>query len=286
MISGSGLLLSSENRFKLSQYYQKRWRKIYPIFYLCWIVLYFLLVIKHHSFFFRGAPWKFVFTLLGMDGYLDCVVQTYYIIGEWFLGALIIIYLIFPLLRKIFHSRARGLFTIILVALCILNNLYPFPYIPGREWIGYDILIFWLGMCMVDLEELVCKTWWPFLFNVIIILILFFVPLPVKFNCDILVGVLSLNLYSLIMIIAQKVIRSDVHAVVHWINKRSYPIYLVHHVVIIWFVEYFGSKITKENELVILAFLIVLIIACASVLYRVNRRIGVTGTIKLNLDNS
>ena len=39
----------------------------------------------------------FVWTLLGLDGYLNSIVPTFTMVGEWFLGAIIIVYLLFPL---------------------------------------------------------------------------------------------------------------------------------------------------------------------------------------------
>lgn len=41
------------------------------------------------------------FSILGIDGYIaNWGVQTFFLVGEWFLGYIIIIYIIFPILRK------------------------------------------------------------------------------------------------------------------------------------------------------------------------------------------
>ena len=42
---------------------------------------------------------NFIFTILGLDGMLAAYIPTFYILGEWFLGTIILMYLLFPLLR-------------------------------------------------------------------------------------------------------------------------------------------------------------------------------------------
>lgn len=271
MISGSGLLLSSENGFKLGQYYKKRWHKIYPMFYLCWVPLYLLLAWKNDGFLFRGHAWKFLFTLLGMDGYFDTTIRNYYIIGEWFLGALIIIYLIFPILRRIFCSKARNLFTIVLFVLCVVNDQVPFWYLLDREWIGYDIFAFWIGMYLVVLEQEVCKRKWILCINAALIFLALFVPLPIEFNCDLQVLLLSMNLYCLIMGISSCFLKRDVPSCIHWVNHRSYPIYLIHHMIILFFMESFASRISDRNEIAVLVFLVGFMLICAAILYRIEK---------------
>lgn len=77
------------------------------------------------------------------DGWLfKSVVEDYYIIGEWFLGALIIIYICFPLLKKIFDGKFRKIFSTVLIILVVVNNFFHIPFIPEREWIVFDIFAF------------------------------------------------------------------------------------------------------------------------------------------------
>lgn len=47
------------------------------------------------------GKWRYIFSILGIDGYIaNWGVQTFFLVGEWFLGYIIIIYIIFPILRK------------------------------------------------------------------------------------------------------------------------------------------------------------------------------------------
>ena len=44
--------------------------------------------------------WKYIYTIIGMDGYLSTYhIETFYRVGEWFVGFILLYYLIFPFLR-------------------------------------------------------------------------------------------------------------------------------------------------------------------------------------------
>ena len=88
------------NRKDRTAYLKKRALTIYPAFYLCFIPLFLIAAVRHHSFFFRGTKWPLLLSLIGLDGYFSASVTTYYMIGEWFLGGLILMYLIYPVISE------------------------------------------------------------------------------------------------------------------------------------------------------------------------------------------
>ena len=45
---------------------------------------------------------------MGLDGYFSYETETYYLVGEWFLGALIIIYMLFPIILYLFRKSAAA----------------------------------------------------------------------------------------------------------------------------------------------------------------------------------
>ena len=49
--------------------------------------------------------WRVIFSVLGLDGYLAPVTVTFYKIGEWFLGVILILYLVFPTEVTIFADK-------------------------------------------------------------------------------------------------------------------------------------------------------------------------------------
>lgn len=75
-----------------------------------------------------------IYTLLGIDGYVATLfgesIPTFYIIGEWFLGFIIIFYLIFPLLYKCMSKFPKmfALVTILIyfISVYLFRNNYNF----------------------------------------------------------------------------------------------------------------------------------------------------------------
>ena len=75
-----------------------------------------------------GIPsYRFIYTLLGVDGYLSAYQRNFYLIGEWFLGALVLCYIFFPFLRWLVKHIP---FT---TAAVLLVGTYFIPYLPLFE---------------------------------------------------------------------------------------------------------------------------------------------------------
>ena len=98
IISGAALMYVYDEKIKLVDYYKKRFLGIYPMFWIAYISAF-----LYNFWLNRGVTYKhpkitFLLTLFGMDGYLGFYVENYYLLGEWFLGCLIFLYLSFPIL--------------------------------------------------------------------------------------------------------------------------------------------------------------------------------------------
>lgn len=129
IISGFCLMMSSQNReFSTKKFYLKRFIRILIPYYFIALVYIGINLIRDGGF---GAvinsdvnPVMIIFTLLGMDGFLSVNGITPFTtirIGEWFLGALVLIYLVFPLLIKQLKRSAFRVFAISTVIIFILK---------------------------------------------------------------------------------------------------------------------------------------------------------------------
>ena len=81
--------------------------------------------------------WRVIFSVLGLDGYLAPVTVTFYKIGEWFLGVILILYLVFPLLLRCMETAAHRR----VLALCMAVLAVVWPLVCPAPWeAGHTVL--------------------------------------------------------------------------------------------------------------------------------------------------
>ena len=123
--------------------------------------------------FYNGRPKTMLLSLAGMDGYLSySYPQNYYFIGEWFLGALVCLYLIYPLLT-LCMKYCKILTTLLLGAgtLAFHWNL-PFFQIPRERNLIVCLFAFWLGMLFIRYREKLSALWITVIFGGIALFLL------------------------------------------------------------------------------------------------------------------
>ena len=106
MLSGAGLTLSNSKEFKLRGFYLKRFLTVLVPVYITNIFFY----IVKYAFYGENwlkvlMNWQTVYTLLGVDEYMrqngaQLITSG---IGEWFLGVLVIIYILYPVFRYLMN---------------------------------------------------------------------------------------------------------------------------------------------------------------------------------------
>ncbi|MBP5306898.1 MAG: acyltransferase [Paludibacteraceae bacterium] len=88
----SGLCIYKSNpEVLLTKFYYKRWRSIFPSFYVAYLgcLLLRLAVMPDNG---PTPPlWTATLTAVGLDGYFLYCIPNFYLLGEWFLGAIILI---------------------------------------------------------------------------------------------------------------------------------------------------------------------------------------------------
>lgn len=97
MLSGATLMLTYRSA---GSFYKKRFLGIYPMFWLAFLFTsaYDFLELKGMS---SASPLLLLPSIAGLDGYfatLGIIGYDFYKIGEWFLGCILLLYLIFPIL--------------------------------------------------------------------------------------------------------------------------------------------------------------------------------------------
>ncbi|MBQ3786046.1 MAG: acyltransferase [Lachnospiraceae bacterium] len=158
MLSGAALWYNYGEKIDLGRFYLKRWLSLFPMFYTAWLIVYIAGGIRKGNWLFGGPLYKLLYTVFGMDGFfLDPGVNsTYYLLGEWFLGAIIFLYLLFPLVRFLFmpHEKTgvaiRWVFTLILTVIFSMNLYRDWFHISDGKNLISCLMSFWLGMLVIE----------------------------------------------------------------------------------------------------------------------------------------
>lgn len=97
LLSGAGLGAKYATRpLAPAEYLRSRAAAIYPLFWAIFVPVFVYSDVIHRN--NAGVPWwKVVFSLMGIDGYLQAYTPTFYKIGEWYLGCQVFLYCLFPL---------------------------------------------------------------------------------------------------------------------------------------------------------------------------------------------
>ena len=109
LLSGASLTHRWQNRWNLKEYVKGRILAIYPDF---WVIFFSLFVYGEvlHGNNASVPKWKLIFSIIGVDGYMQQFTSTFYKIGEWFLGCLLILYFLFPIFRYFVSPNKRTFF--------------------------------------------------------------------------------------------------------------------------------------------------------------------------------
>ncbi|MCR5747268.1 MAG: acyltransferase [Lachnospiraceae bacterium] len=263
MLSGASLYYNWENRLDtftgkggVLDFYKRRWLAIFPIFFVAWFIGYILQVI------YLGGLWnwggeskKLLLTFFGMDGYFLYRGLNYYTVGEWFLGAIIMLYILYPLLQLCF-KKIPVISTAIIVLLFSLNlcrRSIP-AFAPYNAWVVISdniniitcLMSFWIGLLLIKADRRIIRkeTAIP---AFILACVIIAVPLPV--STLILSPALAVCFYIVLSFISVtldgyrgKINLNVYDGIVGFFSKYSFAIFLVHHVAVQRWMEIFTGR--------------------------------------------
>lgn len=138
IVSGAALMYvyGEQINFKVLQFYKKRARALFPMFWLAFIAAHLLLFLRNGTSPLATPPsFKIAsLSMIGLDGYARIWgIETLYVVGEWFLSFIILFYLVFPILRYGINQHLFMTCTIIAIlygATRILLYFFPLPHKP------------------------------------------------------------------------------------------------------------------------------------------------------------
>lgn len=100
IISGAALMYTYQDRLEVKKFFKKRFLSVYPMWWIAYTaaISYWFLTYKTFNP-WSAEKWKILLTIIGFDHYFAHLTPTFAIVGEWFLGCIILLYLLFPIVR-------------------------------------------------------------------------------------------------------------------------------------------------------------------------------------------
>lgn len=125
IVSGASLALTVPAEQSPPQFYKKRARAVYPLFWLAWFVVFSCRFVTRPGSFGGARTVTLVLTFLGLDNFAVAagwVGMDFACVGEWFLGSILFLYLLFPFLQRALRKNA-WLTWVVTLAVCIPVHL-------------------------------------------------------------------------------------------------------------------------------------------------------------------
>lgn len=228
ILSGASLMLSTQADFNIKTYFRKRFLSIYPLFWVAYTTTFLTVFLVHQELPVSANPLTFFLTIAGLDGFLLYAIPNFYMMGEWFLGFIIIMYLFFPFLRYLFMKGALLTLLLCFCTTLLVARFYNFDMLIDRFPLA-RLMEFALGMSFIYLFR-TGRT----LLNFIILGIsgLLFslaltLNLPLPFNWT----MQGMSLFICLACVAGSFDNLLFAGVIRFISRYSYGAFLMHHVV-------------------------------------------------------
>lgn len=253
MVSGAALIYHYEDELQLKEYYKKRFLGIFPMFWLAYFFA-FLENFYHMRSMPEAPKISFLLTIIGMDSYLQEYVNDFALIGEWFLGAIIILYILFPLYRLIMRKNKYILPVVFVGAGFLLSCNNPFPMMLEKNPIMCS-MYFVLGMLIEMLRKnsrrkaVVIGRRIAAAVGVGVYITVYMVE---RVHHDInpyqRVFILTISLYLVIMEISTWIKSERAQRLIAVLGRRSFAYYLIHHVFLRRYVPHFAGMVMSGSN--------------------------------------
>lgn len=257
MVSGAALIYRYGEELSLKEYYRKRFLGIFPLFWLAWF-----LAFLENFYYAKSMPdvpkVSFLLTVIGMDGYLSDYGENFYLIGEWFLGAIIILYILFPLYRFV---------------MCKCKYILPVVFLGAGIWLLYNNPFH----MVLEKNPVVCSLYFVMgmMFEMIrknphqkavaigrriaavagvgMYIMVYLIERPGHY----LDGyhksfILSISLYMIVMEMSAWIRPGLLQRAITVVGRHSFSYFLIHHLFLYRYMEHFAGTVMSGSNILVL----------------------------------
>lgn len=264
IVSATALMTSTATRFSSADFYVKRFLAIFPSYWIAYLVVAVVLFISTGNWSASVASWKFAFTVAGLDGFLFFERPSFYLVGEWFVGFILCLYAIFPLLQRgvlirplltafaigvvflLLHSEYQNLFT-------LPENRNPLLRLPE----------FFFGLCFLRYVRPHLGIWTSAAAAVLALLTFWMPPLSSQMYGI----VLGIACFTVMAFAAERVpIPAAIAGFLSTASKYSFLAFLVHHQIIVAVRAQFIVPVSPTKAAALFVFVVLASFAVAALL--------------------
>lgn len=261
IVSGASLCYTAPEHFEAKAFYKKRFRAVYPMFWLAWILCFSIRFVTRPGYYAGARTITLILTVLGLDNFAVAagwVGQDFACVGEWFLGSILFLYLLFPILLRGYRKRPWLTFGVV----CVLGTAVHLTGWDARL-VAIHLPEFFLGMLLVGISR---KR--QVLLAVIAAVLLVVQSVLGGWDTKIVCALFGAVVFVVLILAADLITFSPVRRLCALLGKYSYAVFLVHHVIILRLVEGFdlAALSRRDTALLFVAYLVFTAVA-ASVLY-------------------
>lgn len=269
IVSGASLMYVYEEKCDVLKFYKKRFLNIYPMFWMAYIAVFLYNFYKYGSI-PQGVPYRnIIFSILGIDTWLvNFSVPTFGLVAEWFLGLIIIIYLVFPLLRVLVNKHPR-----ILAVVAIVMYVISVSTIHQSVTLFARLPEFLFGMYFI---KYIRKVNWKWVIPCALVLVLNTILKP-TYNNMFQVTYVGICSFIILVWISYFIKANWVKSVSRKISKYSYACFIIHHTVIYKIIEHVNlSTITLPLSWLLFGYVCIMVAVATYILYHVHDKIMAT----------
>ncbi len=266
LISGNCLARNYGKQLDVKKFYIKRWLSIFPAFYLCYLLVLFGHTVLLQNQVLAGlSPWRLIFTVLGIDNYMNFLgIANGALVGEWYTAIILGIYLLFPVLQFLYRKN-KWIGSLLVYGLYAVNLFLTWGPVPDDAHLLTGIAVFWTGMLVYHFEEKLEQMPWP-VWGLLVIGAVIFLLVPLPGPQLLRKNVFALLIFLILMKLGTVAGNIFSFKPIHFLSKIEYGIYLCHHTVLYVMLSMYTHILGDVNPILYYALCLVATLIFATII--------------------
>ena len=267
IISGAALYLSmskGDNRFHAGTYIYKRFKAIYPAFWTAYIIAFLYRFFLTRQIDPSIPIHRIWLSITGMDGLFLYAAPNFYLVGDWFIGAIIITYMYYPLVKYLIDRFPKVMWAVVLVLFIVYVQTYFYQMELRHNPFSFVIeVVFGIYYAKYFIKEKRYNKTANIIVFIASVVVFVFLLLFYFDNEHIRAYAMKIMGIALFLIVVQfKFIMNNaaVNMIVCNISANSYYIFLVHHFIYSQLMMRFSDVVLSKVEYAALFMLYIILI--------------------------